>query len=234
MSLHTVSYGSARFACEYIPEARASLALTVYPDMSIVLKHPEDLPLERIEAFVRRKRRWLSTQLAFFAKFAKKKYAREYISGESHLYLGRQYQLIVRKGKEDRVTLLRGKLHVETTKHVEEGIYTRGLLDAWYKEKTKAIFEERMNEMHKNFEQFDRPKLFVRPMTKRWGSAIRNQKIILNPTLIHSSKDCIDYVITHEFCHFTHKNHDKNFWKLLDKKYPNWEKVKEKLELRHG
>lgn len=234
MSVNTFQIGSARFACELIPHESRTLALTVYPDMSVVLKHPEDFPLERIEVFIKRKRRWLNTQLAFFAKYAKKKYQREYISGESHLYLGRQYQLVVRKGKTDRVILLRGKLYVETTKHVEEGVYTRNLLDEWYASKIESVFEERLNAVLKNFAKLEKPKLFVRPMTKRWGSAIRNQKIILNPALIHSSKDCIDYVITHELCHFTHKNHDKNFLKLLDKKYPNWQKVKEKLELRHG
>lgn len=234
MSLNIFQIGSARFACELVPQERRTLALTVYPDMSVVLKHPENFPLERMEAFIKRKRRWLNTQLAFFAKFSKKKYEREYISGESHLYLGRQYQLIVRKGKVDRVVLLRGKLYVETTKHVEDGSHSKKMIDAWYVNKIETVFEERLDAMHKNFAQFDRPKLFVRPMTKRWGSAIRNQKIILNPALIHSSKDCIDYVITHELCHFVHKNHDKNFWKLLDRKYPDWQKVKEKLELRHG
>ena len=37
-----------------------------------------------------------------------------------------------------------------------------------------------------------------------------------------------DYVITHELCHMKYKNHDKQFFKLLNSKYPKWEKVKEK------
>ncbi|HAT74923.1 MAG TPA: metal-dependent hydrolase, partial [Candidatus Moranbacteria bacterium] len=50
--------------------------------------------------------------------------------------------------------------------------------------------------------------------------------------LIHASKDCIDYVITHELCHVKYKNHDKRFYKLMNFKYPKWEKIKEKLEMR--
>jgi hypothetical protein len=69
-------------------------------------------------------------------------------------------------------------------------------------------------------------------MQKRWGSCIRGKSIVLNPLLIHASKDCIDYVITHELCHVKYKNHDKRFFKLLNSKYPKWEKVKNKLEMR--
>lgn len=234
MSLRTYNYGATSIAYRLVPEERKTLRLTVYPDMSVILKHPEALSLPAIDTFIKRKRIWLSTQLAFFAKFAKKRYKREYISGESYLYLGKQYQLIVRKTKADRVVLLRGKLFVETCQGVEDVSYTKKLVEEWYSMRTPQIFEERLSEVHKKFAQFDRPKLNVRPMLKRWGSAIRNEKITLNPALIHSSKDCIDYVITHELCHFVHKNHDKNFYKLLDRKYPEWQKVKEKLELRHG
>jgi len=41
-------------------------------------------------------------------------------------------------------------------------------------------------------------------------------------------------VITHELCHVKYKNHNKKFWEFLDKMYPGWEKVKEKLEVKFG
>ena len=68
-------------------------------------------------------------------------------------------------------------------------------------------------------------------MRRRWGSILKQKKVLLNPKLIHASKDCIDYVITHELCHRKYKNHDKRFYKYLQEKYPRWEKVKDKLEI---
>ena len=127
MSLRTYNYGATSIAYRLVPEERKTLRLTVYPDMSVILRHPEALSLPAIDTFIKRKRIWLSTQLAFFAKFAKKRYKREYISGESYLYLGKQYQLIVRKTKADRIVLLRGKLLVETCQGVEDVSYTKGL-----------------------------------------------------------------------------------------------------------
>lgn len=80
------------------------------------------------------------------------------------------------------------------------------------------------------FEYKNTPILAIREMKKRWGSFLNKEKIFLNPKLIHTSKDCIDYVIVHELCHLKYKNHSTKFWQLLDEKYPGWQKVKEKLE----
>ncbi|MBO7445646.1 MAG: M48 family metallopeptidase [Bacteroidales bacterium] len=40
----------------------------------------------------------------------------------------------------------------------------------------------------------------------------------------------IEYVITHELCHLVHHNHTKEFYVLLIKERPHWEKWKTKLE----
>ncbi len=69
-------------------------------------------------------------------------------------------------------------------------------------------------------------------MNKRWGSYLATKKVILNPELIKASSDCIDYVITHELCHVIFRDHTKEYYEYLFKMFPNWKKVKEKLELR--
>jgi predicted metal-dependent hydrolase len=56
-------------------------------------------------------------------------------------------------------------------------------------------------------------------------------RLILDPLLIQAPKEAIDYVITHELCHMKYKNHDANFYQLLETKFPGWRRTKEKLEL---
>jgi predicted metal-dependent hydrolase len=225
-------YGSFVYEYELAREKRNTLSLTVMPDMSIFLKCPQDANEERIEMFLKKKWFWLQKQLNFFKKFQKKIYKKEYISGESFLYLGRQYQLVVKKAKEDKVVLQNGKLVFFTTQSVSDGVHTRIYLNAWYNRRGREVFRGRYEEMFKNFDYDYKPRLEVKKMQKRWGSYTRGRNIILNPLLVHAAKDCIDYVITHELCHMKHKNHDKQFYKLLGSKYPKWEKIKEKLELR--
>ena len=102
------------FIYEYllIKQDRKTLSLTVTPDLKIILKCPHKADDQKIEAFLKRKWFWLEKQLSFFKKYQRNIYEKEYISGEGYLYLGRQYKLVVRRGKEDSVTLTKGKLLV--------------------------------------------------------------------------------------------------------------------------
>jgi predicted metal-dependent hydrolase len=221
-----------KFIYEYkiIEQDRKTLSLIVTPELDIILKCPKDTDPERIEKFLQKKWFWLEKQLSYFKKYKRKIYEKEYVSGESFFYLGRQYKLIVKKSKENSVSLTKGKLIIKTTKLVTNGSHNKKLLDLWFLNRMNTVFQYRFNEMFNRFDYKNTPILTTREMKKRWGSFLNKDKIFLNPKLIHTSKDCIDYVIVHELCHLKYKNHGAYFWKLLDEKYPKWKIVKEKLE----
>lgn len=221
------------FAYEYtlIKQDRKTLSLTVTPDRSIILKCPHQTEAERIESFLQKKWFWLEKQLSYFKKYDRKIYEKEYLSGEGFFYLGRQYRLVVKRAKEDGVSLTRGELVVQTTKPVSHGRHNKRLLEAWFLARTESVLQERLDEMMHRFEDKATPTMMLRDMKRRWGSFLRKEKILLNPKLIHVPKTCIDYVIVHELCHLRYKSHNAKFWQLLEEKYPGWEKVKERLEL---
>lgn len=223
-------FGTFIYEYQLIKQDRKTLSLTVTPDLRIILKCPVQTDSERIEVFLQKKWFWLEKQLSFFKKYQRKIYEKEYVSGEGYLYLGRQYKLVVRRGKEDSVSLTRGQLIVYTTKDVTNGRHNKKLVDEWFTNKSTTIFEERFAEMLTRFEYKQLPCVSIREMKKRWGSFLNKDKIFLNPKLIHTPKECIDYVIVHELCHLKYKNHNSNFWKFLEEKYPKWERVKDKLE----
>jgi predicted metal-dependent hydrolase len=50
-----------------------------------------------------------------------------------------------------------------------------------------------------------------------WGKCGGDNSIVLSLHLMHLPEHLIDYVILHELCHTIHKNHQKEFWELLDK-----------------
>ena len=224
-------FGSFIYCYDFIKQDRKTLSLTVTPDMRICLKCPHDTAEERIDQFLKKKWFWLQKQLHYFGKYQRKRYEKEYVSGESFYYLGRQHQLIVTKSDQDKVALLRGVLQVHTTYPTSDSDYTKKLVIAWFNKKRNAVFAERFEIMKNRFDYKKMPALSVRDMKKRWGSFVSKEKIVLHPKLIHVSKDCIDYVIVHELCHMRFKNHDKKFFTFLEEKYPKWEKTKEKLEL---
>jgi len=224
-------FGTFIYEYQLIKQDRKTLSLTVTPKLKIILKCPHKADDKKIEAFLKRKWFWLEKQLSFFKKYQRNIYEKEYISGEGYLYLGRQYRLVVKRSKEDFVSLTKGQLTVFTTKTVFDGRYNKKLIDAWFLEKTQKIFQERFSVMVSKFDYENNPILGIREMKKRWGSFLNKHKIFLNPKLINMPKECIDYVIVHELCHLRYKNHDKRFFELFNKKFPKWEKVKDRLEI---
>lgn len=234
MNMKEFVYGSYSYNYELIHQDRKTLSLTVRPDLGLVVKCPLHVQEDRVNLFLKRKWMWLNKQIRFFEKFKKTFYKREYVSGESFLYLGRQYQLIVKRSKRDEVSLLKGKLMVFTNNVVSDGKYNKKLIEDWYGKRATAIFQDRFDEVFKKFDYPKKPELVVRKMSKRWGSFLGDKKIILNPKLIQASKDCIDYVMTHELCHVKQKGHDKRFFRFLKSKMPDWERRKDQLEVRLG
>ena len=68
-------------------------------------------------------------------------------------------------------------------------------------------------------------------METRWVSCLAKKGIItLNKRLLEAPRNCIEYVIMHEFCHFIHPNHSKHFYTFLTMLIPDWKERKALLE----
>jgi predicted metal-dependent hydrolase len=68
-------------------------------------------------------------------------------------------------------------------------------------------------------------------MTSRWGSCQPKRGLItLNKRLLEVPRNCIEYVVMHEFVHFIHPNHSKQFYEFLSVLMPDWKERKAFLE----
>jgi len=222
-------YGKTKYKYHLDLRKRKTFALSINPNMAIILKAPLDVGEKEVEKFLEKKAFWIDKQLNFFANFKKTRTKKEYISGESFLYLGRRYMLKVYKSKEDRVALRKGRLTILSSKPKSQQ-FNKELLDEWFDTKMNKIFVERLKEILQKFDYKFVPEIKIRKMSKRWGSYHNDSKIIINPLLIHATKSQIDYVFIHELCHVEHKNHSKEFYGLLKRKCPKWELEKQQLE----
>ena len=95
-----------------------------------------------------------------------------------------------------------------------------------------AIFTEILDEVYPAFIPYGiaRPKLRVRTMKSCWGSCLVNKGIItLNRKLLMKPRECIEYVVVHELCHFVHTNHSKEFYKFMEQFMPDWKERKGRL-----
>lgn len=214
-----------------IKEKRKSLAVEVYPNFSVVIKSPEQAKDFEIKDFIKRKTPWIEKQINYFKQFNMPE-DKIYESGSSALYLGRQYQVIIEKSLlRNIVKIFNNKIYILTPLPQKLDEINQAFSD-WMIKRAEVVFNERLNVCMKAFPDLEMPSLKIRKLNKRWGSYLKKHEIVLNPALIKASKHAIDYVIYHELCHAYYSNHTEEFYNLLSLKMPNWEKVKEKMELK--
>jgi predicted metal-dependent hydrolase len=228
MSEHSINYGSKSIKFHLDFSDRKTLGIKVHPDNSVHVAAPFDSEMDKIEAKVKQKARWIIKQQNEFLSYLPKLAERKFINGETHLYLGRQYLLEINPSKKNEVKISRNKLIVN---HIVKS-KPESVLEKWYIEKAELHFKKLIHELLPLFNKYQvsTPTIQIKKMKKRWGSCSANGNIILNLELIKASKGSIEYVIIHELCHLIHHNHTKAFYLLLDSIMPDWKKWKNKLE----
>jgi predicted metal-dependent hydrolase len=226
----TVSYGGETISYEVrFIETRRTLGIEVHPDSRVIVRAPPGCTSALIETRVKKRAAWISRQLAEFEQYRPRTPARQYVGGESHLYLGRQYRLKVETSQVTGVTLTRGQIRVTLPGDIGPERVKR-VLHRWYLDRARAVFSEAIQDGAQRFPGFAAPRLIVRTMQSRWGSLSQAGTMTLNVNLVRAARPCIDYVVVHELCHALYRDHDARFYKLLGRVMPDWEARKRRLE----
>lgn len=225
---NSVHFGSRLIEYTISYSERKTLGITITPEMKVLVKAPIAAAKSKIREKVIKKAPWILKQLSYFLSFYPKTPARKYVSGETHLYLGRQYRLKVTDSKRNEVRYKGRYIEVYTSNRKK----TKDHLMKWYRLRAKIKFAEIAVPLIQRFKKYkvEPSGLYIQNMSTRWGSCTPKGKIILNPELIKAPKPCIEYVIIHELCHLIHLDHTQKFLDLQTKEMPDWEKWKERLE----
>lgn len=224
----SIQFGSTTIDYDIEFAQRKTLSICVNPEGSVHLKAPIEANLEQIRKKVYKRANWILRQKRFFESFGIPTTKRQFVSGESHLYLGRQYMLRVKESDVNAVHYQNNIIEIECRHKKDAGI----LLQTWYRQHANIKFQEYAKPIIEKFSVYGvKPQsISIKKMDKRWGYCTTEGNITLNPWLICAPRCCIEYVITHELCHLIYRNHTKEFYALLSKEMPHWEKYKNKLE----
>lgn len=225
-----VMWGETDLAYTYRQGRARTLTITVHPDLSIEVVAPAGATRHAIRSKVLKRGAWIARVRRRFARLHPLQPARQFVPGETHRYLGRQYRLRLAEGSEEEVALHRGFIVVTSGRRLTSARLRRLVL-GWYDRRAAEILRERLTACVRlaAAHRIPTPRLTVRPMAARWGSCSKRGLVTLNPELIKAPKDCIDYVICHELCHLVVRNHGPRFWKLLKALVPDWEEQRERL-----
>jgi len=72
-------------------------------------------------------------------------------------------------------------------------------------------------------------RIYFRKMKTKWASHSKNGNLTVNTLLKHLPQDTIEYVIYHEITHSIERKHNETFWRLINKKHPDYQTREEDL-----
>jgi len=211
---------------------RKTVAVAVEPGHGVLLTAPVDVSVKRLDRVVHDKARWLVDRLRLVGQAEPGLPPREFVSGESYLYLGRQYRLRVlpRAGNGD-AKLDRGWLTVPMQRSLEgrrRSLAVREALVAWFRQHSAQRLPERVSRWYRKV-GVQEPQVLIRDQQKRWGSCDAKGNLRINWRIIQAPMRLVDYVVVHELVHLLHKDHTKEFWAALGRVMPDYDHRREEL-----
>lgn len=212
-------------------DRRGTVSVAVEPSGAVVLTAPVSTSIGRLDGVVRKKARWIVERVRWRSDLPPAG-AREFVSGESGLYLGRSHRLrVVHAADPSPARLERGYLVVQAVERAgsaERSREVRAAVIAWYKRRAEERLPERVDEWATKL-RLEAPKVFVREQRQRWGSCDAGGAMRLNWRIVQAPVALIDYVAAHELVHLVHREHGPAFWAMLGKAMPDYEERKRRL-----
>ena len=128
--------------------------------------------------------------------------------------VGNNYQIIIRMKEEVNY----------------DNIYKQ--LDKFYSDIAKKYLAIYYETELKYFRYATKPELRIKKMIRQWGNCKKSSPVItLNSHLIKLPPELINYIIFHELAHLIQANHSKEFYKIIEDKYPQRKEIDKKLKL---
>lgn len=206
-----------------------SLRLTIHKqDGKVTLSIPERMPDSIVMG-------WLETKLPFIEKHLREmSYTApitcEYITGETHYYLGEAYQLTLIEGQHrSKVELLSTGSILLYVKHGSSVVERKMIMERWYSRQLMLMIENYVN-IWEPILLVKVQHIAIRQMKTRWGScSYRTGKIRFNLELVKRRPALIEYVVVHEMVHLLESSHGPKFKVLMTKYLPNWSLLRKEL-----
>jgi len=203
---------------------RKTINISVERDKTIIVRAPKNVTSEKIQAIVESKRLWLYKKINHTQKYNDTIPAKEFVSGASVMYLGRDYRLEVTDAYDSGI-IFNNKFIISKSLQSK----ANELFKQWFIERAKEIIPNKIQH-YASLLGVAYNKILVSNVKYRWGSCTPKNNLNFNWRLIKAPIHVIDYVIVHELAHLLEGNHTQKFWNIVSVQLPNYQKSKEWLK----
>ena len=210
-----------------------NLNLRIHKDCMVYVSANPDVPAEKVDDFVVSKGAYIRSAQRKFREMAQYAHQpKQYVSGETFYMLGRGVRLKVEKSMQE--TIFSDGIYLSLcVKDPSDFAKKQRMVTRYLDEQCRSVFGEIISEIYPVFQKYGvpMPTLRIRDMETRCGSCLAKKGVItLNKRLLEAPRNCIEYVVMHEFCHFIHPNHSKHFYGFLAMLMPDWKERKTVLD----
>ena len=204
-----------------------------YENQEVYVSANPQVPVEKVDDFVVSKGDYIRLAQKRFSDMAQyTPQPKQYVSGETFYLLGKGIRLKVEE--DSRNTISSDGIYLRLSiKDPGDFAKKKRMVTRYLDEQCRTVFGEIIAETYPVFQKYGvaMPTLRIRDMETRWGSCLVKKGILtLNKRLLEAPRNCIEYVVMHEFCHFIHPNHSKHFYTFLTMLMPDWKERKTILD----
>ena len=217
------------FPVEVIRTDRKRSASIYLDGERIKVRVPKSLSDSRVRELIEKKSPWIKRKLKEAVLAAPPK-PKEFVSGETFSYLGRNYRLKVLFGDTPSLKLKGGYLEANISgpyETQEEEI--RSLLVDWYWRHAQQRLEEKTHRYAKVL-QVEPCSVSVKDYKSRWGSCSVKGDVCYNWRIVIAPHRIVDYVVVHELCHLLEHNHSAIYWRHVERTIPDFQKCRKWLK----
>lgn len=203
---------------------RKTLSIIVERDRTVVVRAPLNTSRELIEKEIMKRKFLLFQKINHPQKYETPKPRKEFVSGESLLFLGKYYKLEVVPEDMNGVEL-NSKFYISKSNQQN----AEQLFREWYFKQAEEKLIPKVKQ-HANNLGVHCNKIKILDLKVRWGSCTPKDNINFNWRLIKAPVYVIDYIIVHELTHLLESNHTPGFWNIVSVQLPHYDKAKEWLK----
>lgn len=189
---------------------------------------PSQLEHERITKLLKDKNRWIKEKISLHHE-AQPKSTKQFVSGESFSYLGRNYRLKVQQGNYQPIKLVNGRFAITLRAGKDNPDLIQDSLFSWYKQHAEIKLKEKSNR-YAELIGVSFHSVGLKNYKSRWGSCTVDGDITFNWKVIMAPNRIVDYVVIHELCHLIHHDHSPKFWREVERVMPDYDECKEWLK----
>ena len=197
----------------------------------VAVRPPKDFSPEKADAVVESKRMWIYRNLAEWRDLNAVAVVREWVNGETFLYLGRSYRLSLISAQESDLKLKEGRFCLNR-KLINEGgtKAAKQAFEQYYSDKGLQRIKKRVDYFTPKV-GVNPSRIIVKDMGYRWASCSKSNGLAFHWKCMMAPPKIIDYIIVHELCHMHHRNHSDTFWNEVDKVMPDYRERKDWLRI---